>query len=167
MLPHMKICPASTFYVREPDRYRELLRLKRPKSSHSLLKKSMTWLLHNYYLPTLNPIQELAPAPPPRPLLPILECYKDTMKTITRDVSLLPRHRPNLITVLRDLERWIAECKVAANVAVGELGFGSVCGIGDVDFKEAWALESFCDGLATKGMLVPLSKKSEPVCDVL
>ena len=123
------------------------------------VKKSMVWLLHNYYLPTLNPTQELAAAAPPRPLLPILKSYKDTMKTITRDVSLRPRHRPNLITILRDLERWIAECKVAANVAVGEVGFGSEYAIGDADFKEIWALESFCDGLAAKGMLVPLSKR--------
>jgi len=117
----------------------------------------MAWLLHNYYLPTLNPTRELAPASPPRPLLPILKSYKDIMKTITRDVALLPRHRPKLITVLRDLERWIAECKVAANVAVGELGYA----IGDADFKEIWALESLCDGLVANGMLVPLSKKSE------
>jgi ribosomal biogenesis protein LAS1 len=110
----------------------------------------MAWLLHNYYLPTLNPTQELAPTTPPRPLLPILTCYKDTMKTITRDVTLLPKHRPSLITVLRDLERWIAECKVAANVAVGEVGFGSEYTINDADFKEIWALESFCDGLASK-----------------
>jgi len=120
----------------------------------------MVWLLHNYYLPTLNPAQELAPAAPPRPLLPILKSYKDIMKTITRDVALLPRYKPKLITVLRDLERWIAECKVAANVAAGEVGFGSEYIIGNADFKEIWALESFCDGLAANGMLVPLAKKS-------
>lgn len=121
----------------------------------------MAWLLHNYYLPTLNPIQELEPPPPPRPLLPILKCYKETAKIISRDVSLLPRHKPNLIAALRDLERWIAECKVAANVAVGEVGFGNEYAIGDADFKEIWALENLCDGLATQGVLVPLSKKSE------
>jgi ribosomal biogenesis protein LAS1 len=88
------------------------------------------------------------------------------MKTITRDASLIPKHRPILITILRDLERWIAECKVAANVFVGEVGFGSDFAIGDPDYKEIWALESFCDGLATKGMLIPLSKKSEITLDV-
>jgi len=121
----------------------------------------MTWLLHNYYLPTLNPLlnsQEIE-ATPLRPLLPVLKSYKGTMKTTTRDVSLVPKHRSMLVTVLRDLERWIAECKVAANVAIGEVGWTSESGTVDTDVKEIWALERFCDGLAEKGMLVPLSKK--------
>jgi len=49
---------------------------------------------------------------------------------------------------------------MAANVAVGELGWdsGPVAG-GDEDLKEKWALDRFCDGLLEKGALVPLSKK--------
>ena len=121
----------------------------------------MAWLLHNYYLPTLNPPQEFAPSPPLRPLLPLLNAYRDTMKLIARDLSLLQVHRSNLITILRDIERWIAESQVAATVAIGELGCGRDYAIGGADFKEVWALECFCDGLATKGMLVPLSKRSE------
>lgn len=81
------------------------------------------------------------------------------MKIITRDVSLVPQHRSKLVTVLRDLERWIAECKVAANVAFGEVGWTSESGTLEADVKERWALERFCDGLAERGMLVPLSKR--------
>jgi len=120
----------------------------------------MAWLLHNYYLPILNPppiAQDLAQL---RPLLPILKLYKETMKMITRDVSLVPKYRSMLVTVLRDLERWIAESKVAANVAIGEVGWTSENSMGGyADTKELWALEAFCDGLVEKGMLVPLSKK--------
>ncbi len=82
------------------------------------------------------------------------------MKIITRDVSVFPKHRSRLITLLRDLERWIAESKVAANVAIGEVGWTSEKSTGgEVDTKELWALEAFCDGLVEKGMIVPLSKK--------
>src|SRR6266508_2503030 len=113
----------------------------------------MAWLLHNYYLPTLNPppvTQELDVAQL-RPLLPILKLYKETMKIITRDVSVFPKHRSRLITLLRDLERWIAESKVAANVAIGEVGWTSENSTGgEVDTKELWALEAFCDGLVEK-----------------
>lgn len=121
----------------------------------------MAWLFHNYYLPTLNPPQEFAPPPPQRPLLPLLKDYKNIINLITHDLSLLQVHRPNLIATLRDIERWIAESQVAATVAVGELGFARDYAFGGADFKEVWALEYFCDSLATKGMLVPLSKKSE------
>ncbi|CAA7259974.1 unnamed protein product [Cyclocybe aegerita] len=125
-------------------------------------RQSMSWLLHNYYLPILNPVSTrlTTSAPPLRPLAPMLKFYKNTMKSITRDVSLMSQLKPKIVGILRDLERWIAECRVTANVAVGEVGWyaGQTDGA-DTDAKETWALERFCDGLAEKGMLVPLSKK--------
>jgi len=127
------------------------------QSQNNKYLQSMAWLLHNYYLPTLNPagnVQDQDAAEPIRPLLPMLKFYKGTMKTITRDVSLMSQFKSRLVNVLRDLERWIAECKVAANVAAGEISWST-----ESDAKDVWALESFCDGLAIKGMLVPLSKK--------
>lgn len=104
-----------------------------------------------------------------RPLLPLLKAYKGTMKTMTRDVSVVPQHRTKLLSVLRDLERWISECQVAANIAVGlrdfDWGRGDAC-TDDEDIRETWALERFCDGLTEKGMLVPLSKKSVRLCSL-
>jgi ribosomal biogenesis protein LAS1 len=65
---------------------------------------------------------------------------------------------------MKDVERWIAEAKVAANIAAGNLGWehstsGSVLDSGELDAKERWALEQLCDALLEKGALVPLSKK--------
>lgn len=79
----------------------------------------------------------------------------------TRDVSLQSRHRPAIQNVLKDVERWVAEAKVAANVAVGELGWdtGGFQDDESLDVKERWALEKLCDALLEKGVLVPLSKK--------
>jgi len=63
------------------------------------------------------------------------------------------------------LERWISEAKLAANISSGELGWANgyspeaTKSEDEADAKEIWALEKFCDGLAEKGMLVPLSKR--------
>lgn len=66
--------------------------------------------------------------------------------------------------VTKDIEKWIAEAKVAVNVAVGEIGWESgapenLLDSGEIDVKERWALEKLCDALLQKGALVPLSKK--------
>src|SRR5687768_5338598 len=124
----------------------------------------MSWLLHNYFLPTLNsdhgPNTSSTSATPLRPLEPLLKTYKATMKLIIRDTSLTTQHKPQLIALYRDIERWISEIRVAANVAIGEVGWSSstsgVAGendaandvtvsASDADPKEIWALESFCD----------------------
>ena len=63
---------------------------------------------------------------------------------------------------MRDIERWIAEARVAANVSLSEVGWQSshnYVPVLDQDAKDRWALEQFCDGLLEKGALVPLSKK--------
>ncbi|OCH92729.1 Las1-domain-containing protein [Obba rivulosa] len=126
-------------------------------------RESMAWLLHNYFLPTLNPS-----APPSsrsttvRPLTPILNRYKALLKATTRDVSLLANLRPDITKVLRDIERWVAEAKVAASASAGELDWASshdVPSPGEADWRERWALERLCDALTEKGALVPLSKK--------
>ncbi|KAJ7770825.1 Las1-like-domain-containing protein [Mycena maculata] len=122
-------------------------------------RESMAWLLHNYFLPTLNP-STVAPqqAAPLRPLAPILKQYKSLRKIVARDASLRSQYQQEIKGVFRDVERWIAEATVAANVAVGELSWDT-SGKGDQNAKERWALERLCDGFLQKGALVPLSKK--------
>ncbi|KAF9454998.1 Las1-domain-containing protein [Macrolepiota fuliginosa MF-IS2] len=133
-------------------------------------QQSMGWLLQNYFLPTINPAS--APqrqTPPLRPLWPFLKQYKTILKTVTRDASLRTRYKQEVNAIIRDIERWIAEAKVAANVAVGEIDWdtgerttGQARG-GDRDdnmaLREKWALEQFCDALLEKGGLVPVSKR--------
>jgi ribosomal biogenesis protein LAS1 len=62
---------------------------------------------------------------------------------------------------MRDIERWIAEAKVSADLAVDVVGWGhdENFGIDQVDAKEKWALEILSDALLEKGAIVPLSKR--------
>ena len=125
----------------------------------------MTWLLNNYFLPTLYPTtQPTSYSPPLRPLAPILKEYKNILKITTRDVSLRSHYQPEITKILRDVERWITEAKVAANISAGALDWdlsGNVTAEdSEIDPKERWALEKFCDSLLEKGLLVPLSRKS-------
>jgi len=101
---------------------------------------------------------------PPRPATPLLKKYSLLMKAVTRDESLRPKHQPEIDSVLRDIERWIAETKTAVDISSGNLGWE---GIGWDDptvdstqtVKERLALEVLCDNLMEKGALVPLAKK--------
>ncbi|KIK71399.1 hypothetical protein GYMLUDRAFT_79471 [Collybiopsis luxurians FD-317 M1] len=127
-------------------------------------RQSMSWLLHNYWLPTLDP--STAPQPkvaPLRPLDPILKEYKILLKLTTRDASLNKQYKQAKSSVFKDIEKWIAEAAVAANVASGELGWDHGDQINGAESryeaKERWALEVFSDALIEKGGLVPLSKK--------
>ncbi|KAL4244574.1 hypothetical protein ABKN59_009945 [Abortiporus biennis] len=129
-------------------------------------RDAMTWLLNNYFLPTLNPS-----APPPtntrplHPIGPLLKRYKTLLKAISRDASLRNPYKTEVTKVLREIERWIAEAKVAANVSSGTFDW-DIAGNGEdpeQDLKEKWALEKFCDSLLEKGSLVPLSKKKRAV----
>lgn len=123
----------------------------------------MTWLLHNYFLPIISPPpsnpEEVVPL---RPLTPSLIEYKKAMKVIIRDVSLASQQKHKVIALIRDLERWIAESRVAANSIVEDswthIQF-SGSPMTASDSKEIWALEKFCDKLSEQGGLVPLSKK--------
>lgn len=129
----------------------------------------MTWLLHNYFLPQLRPANSTAMArkePSVRPLAPLLKEYKALLKATTRDVSLRRQHEPRLTAMLRDAERWVAEAKVAADVASGDaLGWGGKGEDGgegngeEEDARERWALERLADALVERGALVPVAKK--------
>ena len=153
--------------------------------------QSLSWLLQNYFLPTLNPA--LAPAVPSfstmtiRPVAPLLRRYKSLLKTVSHDASLRARHAADISDALREIERWLAEARVAAHTHASEFaswlphhrgraGSGAIQtddgergedednGEDDDDEvpepTEAWALDRFCDALLEKGALVPVSRKS-------
>src|SRR5215471_17631120 len=106
----------------------------------------MAWLLHNYFLPTLNPSTVAQPQPIPlRPLDPLLKQYKSLLKMTTRDTSLRTRYKGDITSILRDIERWVAETKVTASIEVGEIGWDTDAN--DAELKERWALDRLCDGL--------------------
>lgn len=121
----------------------------------------MAWLLHNYFLPTLNPsTPSAAPSQPLRPLAPLLRQYKALMKATTRDATLRVQLRGDITKATRDVERWIAEAKVASAAAAGALGWEDTLPDGDEeDARERWALDRVAEALVQKGGLVPLSKK--------
>ncbi|KAF9270560.1 Las1-domain-containing protein [Marasmius fiardii PR-910] len=127
-------------------------------------RQSMSWLLHNYWLPTINPSTTSKPVAPLRPLSPILKQYKDVLKLVNRDASLKSRYKQSVNQILKEIEKWIAEAKVAANVATGELGWNTGHTTESLypeerDGKEQYALEVLSDAFLEKGSLVPLSKK--------
>ncbi|KAI9512323.1 Las1-domain-containing protein, partial [Russula earlei] len=154
-------------------------------------KESLTWLLHNYFVPTLSPSvapeQQASSAAKPaivvRPVDPLLTRYKSLLKTVSRDTSLRARHAADISGVLREVERWLAEARVAAAAAAAHAiepaspptsppsSALAAAAIGDGDDRagddeeeeleprEAWALERFCDALLAKGALVPVSRK--------
>ena len=138
--------------------------------------------MHNYFLPTLNPSPTQAPSPSIRPVEPLLRRYKNLLKIVSRDASLRAHHAADISGVLREIERWIAEARVAAVHAhasefaswlfyrgreagepiVAEVGNGDDNGGDDEEPepREAWALDRLCDALLVKGALVPISRKS-------
>ena len=61
---------------------------------------------------------------------------------------------------MRDIERWIAEAKVASASVAGGVGWEDTQEEGDEeDARERWTLDRLADVLLEKGMLVPLSKR--------
>ena len=102
---------------------------------------------------------------PLRSAAPLLKKYSGLMKVVTRDESLRQKYQPEIDGVLRDIERWIAEAKVAVDISSGNLGWEGI----ELDdsaassmqaTEERLALEALCDNLMEKGALVPLAKKS-------
>ena len=124
----------------------------------------MTWLLHNYFLPTLSPPQRLTDkaAHQLNPPTSILKEYKALLKLTVRDASLRTRHKADVAKILRDLERWIGEAKVAAtSIALDMLNYQSWEGDSrlEPDARERWALGRLCYELFERGGLVPVSSK--------
>jgi ribosomal biogenesis protein LAS1 len=119
----------------------------------------MNWLLHNYFLPTLNP--STAPstkADPLRPLSPLLKQYKSLAKITVRDVSLQTEYKAAIDSTLREIERWLAEATVAASINTG-LDLGSYqSSTVEPSLNENWALDRLCDELLERGILVPREK---------
>ena len=116
---------------------------------------------------------------------PLLRRYKSLLKTVSRDASLRARHAGDVSGTLREIERWLAEARVAAHTHTsefaswlpyrerrhaGEEAESAVAAQGEDDDDdgdddvpeptEAWALDRLCDALLVKGALVPLSRKS-------
>ena len=125
-------------------------------------RQAMAWLLQNYFLPTLNPTTPSAShlqRPALRPLAPLLKQYKAFAKATARDASLAVKYKHEVIRVLRDVERWVAEAKVAAPVAATAWDDIDSEEGDEVDPRERWALERLAEALLEKGALVPVSKK--------
>ena len=125
-------------------------------------RQALAWLLQNYFLPTLNPTTpnpSQLERPSLRPLSPLLKQYKAFAKATARDASLTVKYKHDMARVLRDVERWVAEAKVAA--PVGATAWDDIDGEeGDeVDAREGWALERLAEALLERGALVPVSKK--------
>jgi ribosomal biogenesis protein LAS1 len=153
--------------------------------------QSLSWLLQNYFLPTLHPgvlaptaagAAASSPSTMTRPVGPLLRRYKSLLKTVSRDASLRAWHGADISGALREIERWLAEARVAAHTHASEFASwlpyrdcgraavqmddGERDDEGDEDEDEvlepteAWALDRFCDALLEKGALVPISRKS-------
>ena len=121
----------------------------------------------------------MLPRPSIRPLEPLLRQYKSLLKTVSRDASLRPRHETDISSVLREIERWVSEARVAASAAMNEFAWqsrdgyeltaaaGESAGRADdgsdePEPREIWALDRLCEALLTRGVLVPISRKSVP-----
>lgn len=124
----------------------------------------MTWLLHNYFMPTLSPPESSSAAAASQlaPPTTILKEYKALLKLTVRDASLKTRHKADATKILRDIERWIGEAKVAAAAVVGDV-LGSRLLIdeeeAEADPRESWALDRLCEELLGRGALVPVASK--------
>ncbi|KAF8512478.1 Las1-like-domain-containing protein [Gautieria morchelliformis] len=122
-------------------------------------REAMSWLLRNYFLPTISPVnQSVADRITLPPVSPLLAQYKKLLKMTNRDTSLKSQSKPELARILRDIEQWILEAKVAASMVEFDIETPN----DEEDEKERWALENLCDALSTRGGLVPVSKRKRP-----
>lgn len=126
-------------------------------------RESLSWLFHNYFQPTLNPSAPPPPSAALRPITPLLKAYKQLMKAVTRDASLRKRQQGDIDAIIRDIERWIAEAMVSADLVNDAVTWGfneyRESYRGSANLKERAALEPLCDALFDVGALVPLAKK--------
>ncbi|KAJ8520597.1 hypothetical protein ONZ45_g2629 [Pleurotus djamor] len=123
--------------------------------------ESLGWILNNYFIPTLNPTSTTdSQRKPLRPLTPLLKRYKTLVKSTVRDASLRTRYKHDILSVLKEVEGWVTEAKVAANITIGGLDpTQEDISDDEIDPRERWALEQLGDVLLEKGILVPLAKK--------
>lgn len=129
----------------------------------------MSWLLHNYFLPTLTPSSTTSSAPSLRlpPIAPLLKQYKSLLKLTSRDASLKARYKADVVKVVRAIERWVGGAKVAAAAVVFSGWGASTSGSSyddendsrEQDGKERWALDRLCEALLERDGLVPVSAK--------
>lgn len=124
----------------------------------------MAWLLHNYFTPTLFPVdtssRNLDIQSRLTPISPLLKEYKAVMKIVTRDASLKKYHEGTITKLLRDIERWVTSAKVSASAIDGSYwDDGSLVEEENIEPRERWALERLCDELLSKGALIPVSPK--------
>lgn len=84
--------------------------------------------------------------------------YKALMKLQTNDSSLISRQQADLNRILRNVERWISETKLAlAGSAFDFDGPGE--GSDGEDWREALVMDHLCDSFLVKGGLLRVSKK--------
>ncbi|KAG9041227.1 rRNA-processing protein las1 [Tulasnella sp. UAMH 9824] len=119
-------------------------------------REALTWLLHNYFMPTLSPALSSSQSTIQlSPVEPILQRYKSLTKATSKDITLQKKRTAEFDKVFRDLERWIGEAKIASWGAMNL----SVVDDDEDDWKEGWALDRLCEALLGRGGLVPVSKK--------
>ena len=92
------------------------------------------------------------------PLTPLLKEYKSIQKTVTRDSSLKSQYKGDIARIIRDIERWVGEAKVAASAMMFQ-GWGTIDKEDVVSNNEKWGLERLCGCLLERGGLVPVSSK--------
>ncbi|KAG8942603.1 rRNA-processing protein las1 [Tulasnella sp. 424] len=121
-------------------------------------REALTWLLHNYFIPTISPSLPSSSSIQLSPAEPILQRYKSLVKATSKDVTLQKKRTTDFDKVFRDLERWIGEAKIAS---WGAMNLSAVDDEED-EWKEGWALDRLCEALLGRGGLVPVSKKKRP-----
>jgi ribosomal biogenesis protein LAS1 len=120
----------------------------------------MSWLLHNYFLPTISPVnQSVTDRITLSPVSQLLAQYKKLLKMTNRDMSLKSQSKADLARIFRDIEQWILEAKVAASMVEFDIETPN----DEEDEKERWALEQLCEALIARGGLVPVSKRFVPI----
>ena len=103
-------------------------------------------------------MDERASHPNLSPLAPLLKQYKLLLKTTTRDASLQTQYKSDITRVLRDIERWVGEAKVAA-ASSASLGKWAEDEGSPREESEQWALERLCECLIDRGGIVPVSSR--------
>lgn len=123
--------------------------------------QALTWLLHNYFLPSLSETSTSSSQSSQTNQLQAirlsLKQYKSISKTVSRDASLQSEYADELAKAIRDIERWAGETRIAFSA---DNSFDLAIADHDRSEGERWALNCLCDALIERGALVPVSSKS-------